>query len=136
VVFPIFFSLSLNLATRSSWSEPQSVPSLVFADCIEFLHLWLQRIWSVWFRCWPSGDIHVQSLLLCCWKRVFAMTRAFSWQNSISLCPASFCTPFAYFCFISIALGDGSKKIVLWFMSKNVISCWIFHNGHPKDVKW
>ena len=33
------------------------------------------------------------SLLLCFWKRVFAMTSAFSWQNSISLCPASFCTP-------------------------------------------
>ena len=32
------------------------------------------------------------SLLFCCWKRVFAMTSAFSWQNSISLCPASFCT--------------------------------------------
>ena len=29
------------------------------------------------------------SLLLCCWKRVFAMTMC-SWQNSISLCPASF----------------------------------------------
>ena len=29
---------------------------------------------------------------LCCWKRMFAMTSAFSWQNSISLCPASFCT--------------------------------------------
>ena len=32
-------------------------------------------------------------LLLCCWKRVFAMTSAFSWQNSISLFPASFYTP-------------------------------------------
>ena len=31
--------------------------------------------------------------LLCCWKRVFAVTSAFSWQNSISLCPASFYTP-------------------------------------------
>ena len=30
--------------------------------------------------------------LLLCWKRVFAMTSAFSRQNSISLCPASFCT--------------------------------------------
>ena len=28
-----------------------------------------------------------------CWKRVFATTSVFSWQNSISLCPASFCTP-------------------------------------------
>ena len=26
------------------FSEPQSAPSLVFADCIELLHLWLQRI--------------------------------------------------------------------------------------------
>ena len=31
-------------------------------------------------------------LLLCWWKRVFAKTSAFSWQNSVSLCPASFCT--------------------------------------------
>ena len=29
----------------------------------------------------------------CVVGRVFAMTGAFSWQNSISLCPASFCTP-------------------------------------------
>ena len=35
----------------------------------------------------------MQSLLLCCWKRVFATASVFSWQNSISLCPASFCTP-------------------------------------------
>ena len=30
---------------------------------------------------------------LCHWKRVFAMSSAFSWENSISLWPASFCTP-------------------------------------------
>ena len=42
MVFPTFFSLSVNLAIRSS--EPQSAPSLVFADCIKRLHLWLQRI--------------------------------------------------------------------------------------------
>ena len=44
VDFPTFFNLSLNLAIRHSWSEPQSAPALVFADCIELLHLWLQRI--------------------------------------------------------------------------------------------
>ena len=44
VVSPTFFNLSLNLAIKSLWSEPQSAPSLVFADCIELLHLWLQRI--------------------------------------------------------------------------------------------
>ena len=44
LVFPTFFNLSLNLAIRSSWSEPQSAPGLVFAHCIELLHLWLQGI--------------------------------------------------------------------------------------------
>ena len=44
VIFSTFFNLSLNLARRSSWSEPQSAPGVVFADCIELLHLWLQRI--------------------------------------------------------------------------------------------
>ena len=44
VVFPTFYNLSLNLAIRSSWSEPQSAPRLVFANCIELLHLWLQRL--------------------------------------------------------------------------------------------
>ena len=39
-----FFTLSLNLAIRSSWSEPQPAFGLVFADCIKLLHLWLQRI--------------------------------------------------------------------------------------------
>ena len=41
VVFPTFFNLNLNLAIWSSWSEPQSAPGLVFADCIELLHLWI-----------------------------------------------------------------------------------------------
>ena len=29
---------------------------------------------------------------MCCWKRVLVMTSVFSWQNSVSFCPASFCT--------------------------------------------
>ena len=37
--------------------------------------------------------ISIYSLFLCCWNRLFATTSVFSWQNSISLCPASFCTP-------------------------------------------
>ena len=32
MVFPTFFNFSLNLAIRSSWSEPQSPPGLVFAS--------------------------------------------------------------------------------------------------------
>ena len=59
VVFPTFFNLSLNLAIRSSWSEPQAAPGLDFADSIELFHLQLQRIWSVWFLYWSSGFVHV-----------------------------------------------------------------------------
>ena len=59
LVFPTLFNFSLNLAIRSSWSEPQSAPGIFFADCIELLYLWLQRIWSIWFQCLPFGDVHV-----------------------------------------------------------------------------
>ena len=38
------------------------------------------------------GTPWIRNHLLCCWKRVFAMTCVFSWQNSVSFCPASFCT--------------------------------------------
>ena len=44
MVFPTFFSLSLDLAIKSSWSEEQAAPGLVFADCMELLHLCLQRL--------------------------------------------------------------------------------------------
>ena len=47
MVFLTFFNLTLNLTIRSSQSEPQSAPGLVFADCIELLHLRLQRIQSI-----------------------------------------------------------------------------------------
>ena len=39
----------------------------------------------------PSGDVHVYSLLLCRWKRLFATTSVFFWQNSVS---------FALLCFV------------------------------------
>ena len=41
VGFCTFFNISLNLAIRSSWSEPLSASGLGFAHCIELLHLWL-----------------------------------------------------------------------------------------------
>ena len=43
MISPTFFYLSLHFTIRSSWSEPQSTPSLVFSECIELLHLQLQR---------------------------------------------------------------------------------------------
>ena len=69
MVFPTFFNLSLNFAIRSSWHEPQSAAGLVFTECIEHLHLW-QRISSVWFWYWPSGDVHVYKVIICVVGRV------------------------------------------------------------------
>ena len=40
---------------RSSWSEPQSTPSLIFTGCIGLLQLCLQREESIWFQYWTSG---------------------------------------------------------------------------------
>ena len=57
-------------------------PSLAAKNIINLISF--LTIWSY---------VHVLSLLLCCWKRVFTMASAFSWQNSVSLWPASFCTP-------------------------------------------
>ena len=37
------------------------------------------------------GENDRRTCLMCCWKRVFVITSAFSWQNSVSLFPASFC---------------------------------------------
>ena len=42
--FPHFIQFKLHFTINSSLSGPQSAPSLVFADCIELLHLQQQRI--------------------------------------------------------------------------------------------
>ena len=42
--FPYFLQFKSEFGSKELMIEPQSAPSLVFADCIELLHLWLQRI--------------------------------------------------------------------------------------------
>ena len=63
------------------WLLYRASPSLAAKNIINLILL--LTIW--WCPCVESS--------LCCWKRVFAMTSVFSWQNSISLSPASFHTP-------------------------------------------
>ena len=84
VAFPTFFNFSLHFAIRNWWSEP----GFVFADCIELLHLQLQRIESIWFQWCPYSVISFVVGRGC-----FVMTSAFSWKNYASFCPASFCSP-------------------------------------------
>ena len=70
-------------ATVSSWScfhwLYRASPSLAAKNIINVISV--LTIW--WCPC------H----LLCCCKREFAMTSVFSWQNSTSLWPVSFCIP-------------------------------------------
>ena len=42
--FPYFLQFKPEFCNRGSWSEPQLATGLVFANCIELFHLWLQRI--------------------------------------------------------------------------------------------
>ena len=87
--FPYFLQLGnkefMIWATVSSRSYfcwvYRASPSLATKNIINLISV--LTIW--WCPCVDSS--------LVCWKRVFAMTSAFSWQNSISLCPASFYTP-------------------------------------------
>ena len=85
VVFPTFFNKEfMNWATVISqscfWWLYRASPSLAAKNIINLISA--LTIW--WCPC-------VESSLLLLEK--FAMTSAFSWQNSISLCPASFHTP-------------------------------------------
>ena len=69
-----------------SWSEPQSSLGLVFANCFAFPCSAAKHIISL-IQVLIICDVHMQSPLLCCYKRVFAMTSAFSWQNSCQSLP-------------------------------------------------
>ena len=90
MVFPTFFNLSLNLGIRSSWSEPQSGPGLVFTDCIELLHLWPQKTLWIWLWYWPSDDVMCR-VVSCVVGRGCLLWPLHSWQNSVSLWSALFC---------------------------------------------
>ena len=47
MIFPYFLKFKLEF-WKNTWSEPQSVPSVVFTDSVELLHLWLQRTQQIW----------------------------------------------------------------------------------------
>ena len=87
MVSPTSFNLSLNLA-RISWFEPQSAPSLVFADYVSFSILGCKKYNQSHF-----GVDHLM-MSMC---RVFSCVvgrGCLQWPVcSISLCPASFCAP-------------------------------------------
>ena len=77
--------MKLNLQDPTSKCNtslsPLILPRRMFAECM--VDLQAANGW----------DAHVKRCFLCCWKRVFSTISAFSWKNSVSLCPASFCTP-------------------------------------------
>ena len=91
VVFPIFFKSEFGIKEFMIWATVSSQscfcwlyrpsPSLVAKNIMNLISV--LTIW--WCPCVEAS--------LCCWKRVFAMTSAFSWQNSINLCLASFRIP-------------------------------------------
>ena len=59
VVFPTFFNVSLNLAIRSSWSEPQSDPCLFFCWLYKASPSLAAKNIINLISLWPSGDVHV-----------------------------------------------------------------------------
>ena len=115
VVFPTFFNFSLNLAIRSSWSEPQSAPSLVFADCIDFsifgckeynqsdfsvdhLVMSMCRVFScvVGSGCllWPVHSLGKILLTLSLFKILYSKTKLVCYSRY--LLTSCFCIPIPY----------------------------------------
>ena len=65
----------------------------------------------------------MESLLLCCWKRVSAMTSAFSWQNSVSLFPGSFCPPRTNLSWLLLPCFLITLPLFLFSIRSLIISC-------------
>ena len=94
VIFPSFFNLSFNFAMRSWWSEHSHSQLQV---------LLLVNEWSFSiFRCqeYSQSDFGVDHLVMSiCGVASFIVGRecllwpVYSLSKTVSLCPASFCTP-------------------------------------------
>ena len=93
VVFPTFFNLSLNFPTMSSWSEPQSAPTVS--------SMLTAYSFSI-FGCkeYHQSDFGVDHLVMsmcrvisCAVGRGCLLWPVCSLGRTVSLCPASFCTP-------------------------------------------
>ena len=69
------------------------------------------------------------------------MTSAFSWQNSISLCPASFCTPrpnLPWFSFLGVTQKTkimASGPITLWQIDGKIVETVTLFWGAPKSLQ-
>ena len=85
-----------------------------------------RKINFIWYCLYVCIDYLVMSmcrvfLLFCCWKRVFSMTSAFSWKNSVSLsvqfssvdqsCP-TLCDPMDYSTSLSITNSWSLLKLM------------------------
>ena len=95
------------------------------------------------------------SHLLCCWKRVFAVTSAFSWQNSVGLCFLLYSkvrfTCYSRYLFTShfyILVPYSEKDIFFWVLVleslvghqrtiqlQHLVSCWGIDLDYC-DIEW
>ena len=124
-----------------SWLHSAS-PSLVAKNIINLILV--LTIW--WYPCVDS--------FLVFWKRVFAMTSVFSWQDCISLCPTSLCTPrpnfpvtpgvswlptFAFQSFIikrTPFMGVSSKCLVGLHRTVQLQLLQHYWSGHRRELLW
>ncbi len=54
--FPVLFNLSLTLVMMRLWLHPTSTPRCALVTWTDLLNWDLTATWSIWFRCWPSGN--------------------------------------------------------------------------------
>ena len=141
MVSPTFFNLSLNLTIRSSWSEPQSAPGLVFADCIELLHLGWENIINLilvltiwWCPCVESSLVLSEEGV--CYEWCVLLTKLFYPLPCFILhsmakfvCYSRYLLTFYYFC---IPVPYDEKDIFFFFFFFGVHSS-VYISQSPTD---
>ena len=91
VVFSTFFHLSLTFAIRSSWSEPSGFFCCPYRTS---RILTAKNIICLISFCIDHLVMAMYRVISCVVERGYLLWPVHSfWQNSDSLCPASFCTP-------------------------------------------
>jgi hypothetical protein len=91
---PVLFSLSRILVMTRLWSEPTSAPQCARTSRTDLLKHPLMAIWSIWFLCWPLGEVHVYLCMSLCLSMVDVIAKLLIVKNAVSRSPLSLLSDF------------------------------------------
>ena len=120
----MLLNLSLTLVMIRLWSLPTSAPLWVLVSWTDLLNRDLTATWSIWFRCWPSGEVQVYLCTSLWGNMVDVIVRLLDAQKVTKRSPFSFLSHFKP-CFPKMPLSPSCLSPTLAFQSPitNSMSC-------------